>query len=105
MLNEADYEYNVLSLLRYSLGKKNVPEYAYYIGDEGDENHQHDKLCLLKDKQDQWIVLYAERGNISQKIVHPFIREAMIDFYWKLTRKDTPWDFREKWETETGLSF
>ena len=104
MLGEGEKEKMTLSLLRYALGRKGVSKMAYFIGVDGDENRQNDVLCLLKSPSGVWTVLYTERGIVSQKVSHPSLRDAATDFYWKLTRKDTPWDFRSEWEASTGQS-
>jgi hypothetical protein len=36
---------------------------------------------------------------------HPSIHAAAVDFFWKLTRRDTPWDCRAEWESKTGQYF
>ncbi|KZK94087.1 MULTISPECIES: hypothetical protein [unclassified Pseudovibrio] len=95
-------EAKILSLLRYSLTRKGVAKTQYYIGDEGEEYALNDAFCLLKSKNDVWKVLYIERGVPSQEAQHASFRNAVTDFYWRLIRKDTPWDFRTEWEKETG---
>ncbi|WP_460252968.1 hypothetical protein [Acidiphilium sp. MT5] len=101
---DSDRDARVLSLLRYARARRGVSENAYFIGQEGQEKTQYDKLCLLKMKAGSWVVLFIERGNVSQRVEHPSIRDGIQDLFWKLYRKDTPWDFREDWEAETGQS-
>lgn len=91
-------EIEELSLLRFALSRQGVPDNSYFIGKNGDESEQQDKLCLLQSLDGGWIVLYTERGLVSQKAQLQCIRDAMTYFYWKLTRRDTPWDFRAEWE-------
>ena len=102
---QQDIEAKSLSLLNYALKEKGVPNGLFHIGHQGDERQLNDKLCLLKTSDGRWTVFYTERGSISQKSDHSNLNEAMVDFFWKLTRKDTPWDYREGWERDTGLSF
>jgi len=97
-----NFEMKMISLLRYALNKKGVSEASYFIGNDGDEVYQDDVLCLLRSSLGEWTVLYTERGIVSQRVRHPNLHGALTDFYWKLTRKDTPWDFRLAWEKETG---
>lgn len=104
-MQEATYDEKVLSLLRYALAKRGVSEHSYFIGREGEERSQTDRLCLLRAEDNHWTVLYTERGSISQSVTHSDIGEAVVDFFWKLTRKDTPWDYRAEWESETGKLF
>lgn len=105
MFNDNDYNAKSLALLRYALSKKGVSKDSYYIGVEGDERSHDDKLCLLKSQGEHWLLLYVERGKVSQKVIHTSLREAIINFYWKLTQRDSPWDYRLEWEQETGDSF
>ena len=105
MMPNSQYEENLISLLNYALDKKGVDPALYFIGTQGDEKKIDDRLCLLRDGDGRWIVLYSERGSISQKSVHYSIKEAASDFFWRLTRKDTAWVFREEWEKESGKSF
>ena len=102
MRSNTGREKNLLSLLGYALERRGVSTSEYFIGNEGDERAQDEKLCLLKSATGNWFIIYIERGNVSQKVVHSSFRDAMQCFYWKLTRKDTPWDFREDWEKEVG---
>lgn len=80
MAIRSEYETKLLSLLRYALKRRGVPENDYFIGDEGQERAQNDKMCLLKSSSGQWLVLYTERGNISQRVEHPSIRDGIQDF-------------------------
>lgn len=102
MPNANSYEQKILSLLLYALEKEGVPENSYFIGNDGDELTQDDKLCLLNVSQGNWVVLYIERGSVSQRALHLGVREAAKHFFWKLTKPDTPWNYRSEWEIKTG---
>lgn len=94
----------VLSLLEYALTQNGVREDAFRIGVAGDEKKVADRLCLLDQGDGTWDVVFAERGDYLDLSQHTSFRVAVRDFYWRLTRKDTPWDFIDDWELETGLS-
>lgn len=98
-------EKKYLSLLRYALKKRNYPENKYFLGLLKDVRKHHDTHCLVKGDQGEWMVLYTERGNLFDIVVHPSLQDAITDLYWKLVRKDGPYDYRDEWEIATGLSF
>lgn len=98
-------ETKTISLLNFALEKKGLSKNLYHVGHEGDEKQLNDKICLVKSKSDQWLVFYTERGSISQKSTHSTLNEAAMDFFGRLTRKNSFWCFRKEWEQETGQLF
>lgn len=94
-----------LALVQFALENQSVPPTTYHIGTSGDEKRVFDKLCLLDLEHDGWIVAFSERGQLSQQAVHTELSTAALEFYWRLVRKDTFWDFRGAWEAETGELF
>lgn len=102
MVGNSEYEENILSLLTFALEKRGINKSGFFIGEEGQEKYQNDKLCLLKSRDKKWIVLYTERGSVFQEVRHSSIRGAVQDFFWKLNRQDTPWEYRAEWEAATG---
>lgn len=91
-----------IDLLKFALQKNGVDSLSYFIGSEGDEEFQDGVLCLLEGADGRWIILYIERGLSSCLSWYSDLHDAVTSFYWKLTRVDTPWEYREDWEVETG---
>lgn len=104
MSSGPEYENKAISLLEFALNKKGVNSKYYYIGKKGEEFSQNDRICLLKENSG-WFVLYIERGVIGNISMHSNIRDAILDFFWRLNRVDTPWDYRSEWEEKTGQTF
>jgi len=94
-----------LALLQFSLDRNGVNSKSYKIGKEGDEARANDQLCLLQSGSDAWVVLYAERGSISERSVHSTLNDAAKDFYWRLTNSKSHWADRADWEKATGDVF
>lgn len=102
MIDDAESDRKHLSLLRYALDKEGVPHDRYCIGMPCDDGALDNRLCLVKEEGRKWSVLCINQGKISKKVIHPDIYDAMDDIYWKLLYRDTPFDFQESWEAETG---
>ena len=102
---KASDEANQLELLEFALSKKSIPKTSYYIGDMGDEGTLHDKVCLMRRRQGDWLVFYTERGGLSQKSCHSSLNDAAKDFFLRLAEPQSFWRFRDAWEKETGQSF
>jgi hypothetical protein len=94
-----EQERSLIDLLEYALLNKKVDKGSYYIGKITDLFSQNDKICLLKNEDSTWSISYVERGIVSNKSIYFHFRDAITCFYWKLCREDTPWDYRQEWET------
>ena len=92
----------ILDLLKFALDRSDVDESTFHIGVYTDRLKLNDTLCLLLDDDSIWHVLFVERGLTSNASTHEDLRDAVCDFFWRLARKDTPWDFRAEWEASSG---
>jgi hypothetical protein len=53
-----------------------VSEIGCFIGKEGAETSQDDKLCPVQAGHRNWLVLDTERGSVSRRVEHPALRKA-----------------------------
>ncbi len=94
MENEERY----LGMLRYALDRKSVPSSAYLICTDDPKAYAEDRICLVKDIEARWRVFYCERGGVYDLAVHQSLYRACKEFFCRLTKCPSPWDFREEWE-------
>ena len=94
----------ILDLLRFSLGQEGISEDEYIIGYEGDEKKLVEGYCLLASENGEWSALFVSNGEVSIRSIHENFRDAVDVFYWKVTRRETPWKYRQEWEDKTGWS-
>ncbi|NOX40008.1 MAG: hypothetical protein GXP05_05700 [Alphaproteobacteria bacterium] len=93
-----------LELLRFALYENSISDEDFCISTDNADTYAEDKVCLVKDAEFCWRVYYNEKGGVYDLAVHQTFYRACKDFYCRLTRCPSPWDYREKWEETGGKS-
>lgn len=105
MLSHEKRKEMALLLLKHALNKEGAIESCYKIFSKHEVINGHEIIGLQERSNNEWWVFGVLFGEIKVKAIFTHYDDAFNFFFWKITRADTPWKYREEWEKETGLTF